>query len=378
MMTAVGGEHDLQGFRGKVEALQEERMTRCSGRIHVSILLLTALLLAAATAAACSASDSAGASETDPSGTQAASGSQGEDGADDTGGGTDGGEAPDGRGEEDDAEDSAVDAGAPDAKGASGADMRRVIHALGYMRAVASAKPVVVLLGGSAAREATISDGSWRREIEANGGPATLAWNMGSSNRTMAENVAIVEHLPRAAQAIVFIGINLGSFTSTDGTASFPTATPPTSPPSLQQPHRYSVKTGVLTTGKKRTLLRKWMTDRYPVYKRAFKSSAAVLEQLIRLCLERGYQPVLLELPRNVAVIADSMEAPTQKYRMTCKALAAEYGIPWVSFVSRAKLPDSAFYDLWHLVEPGREVWQSLLSAETAALLSGQESDGGS
>ena len=41
------------------------------------------------------------------------------------------------------------------------------------------------------------------------------------------------------------------------------------------------------------------------------------------------------------------------------------------------QLPDSGFYDLWHLVEPGRKVWQSLLSARTAALLEQYGYDGG-
>ena len=40
-------------------------------------------------------------------------------------------------------------------------------------------------------------------------------------------------------------------------------------------------------------------------------------------------------------------------------------------------LPDRAFYDLWHLVEPGRTVWQNLLSAKTAALLKTYGYDGG-
>ena len=48
-----------------------------------------------------------------------------------------------------------------------------------------------------------------------------------------------------------------------------------------------------------------------------------------------------------------------------------------MSFVSAAKLPNRDFYDLWHLVEPGRTVWQGLLSAKTAALLKAYRYDGG-
>ena len=48
-----------------------------------------------------------------------------------------------------------------------------------------------------------------------------------------------------------------------------------------------------------------------------------------------------------------------------------------MSQVSAAKLPNSSFYDLWHLVEPGRTTWQGLLSARTAALLKQYGYDGG-
>jgi hypothetical protein len=57
-------------------------------------------------------------------------------------------------------------------------------------------------------------------------------------------------------------------------------------------------------------------------------------------------------------------------------ALHKKYGAPWVPLLT-AKLPDKDFYDLWHLVEPGRDVWQALLSAEAAALLKTYKFDGG-
>ncbi len=84
---------------------------------------------------------------------------------------------------------------------------------------------------------------------------------------------------------------------------------------------------------------------------------------------------MLLELPRNSAVIGSSLNAPTTKYRDKCKQLAAKYKIKWVPQL--ASLPNSSFYDLWHLVEPGRKVWQGKLSAKTATLLEQYGFDGG-
>jgi hypothetical protein len=107
-----------------------------------------------------------------------------------------------------------------------------------------------------------------------------------------------------------------------------------------------------------------------------FSTSAGVLEKLIRVCRARGYRPVLLELPRDIAIIGGRLSAPTAKYRERCRALAGKYGIPYVNLEPEATLPDSSFYDLWHLVEPGREVWQDLLSERTAALLEQYGYDG--
>ena len=311
-------------------------------RTYITVGLLVALVLAAAAAVACSAQATAG------------SGPVGTGSSVATSAGT-----------------------ATGARAASGDDWSRVLAALAYMQANASTQPVVVLLGGSAARESTISDASWREQIVAKGGPSTLAWNMGSRNRTMAQNVAVVKALPEGVEALVYIGINLGSFTSAQKTASITLPSPaPTSSPSLQQPHQYSTKTGVLSPAKKHAALQKWLSERYPVFKRNFSTSAAVLEKLIKTCQARGYKPVLFELPRNTQIIGSSLNAPTTKFRAKCKALAARYKIPWVSLVAKAGIPNPSFYDLWHLVEPGRVKWQALLSARTAALLKQYGYDG--
>ena len=264
-----------------------------------------------------------------------------------------------------DGSSSAVSADAG-AKATAGADWAHTLQVVSNLRAAPPAEPVVVLLGGSAARESTIDDDSWRAQIAAKGGPATAAFNLGSSNRTLAQNVALVKALPEVP-TIVYIGVNLGSFTSAQKTARISLPEPDATLPPYRQ-HRYS-RSHILTTANKRMLVEAWRADRYPVFKRNFATSAGVLEKLIKVCQARGMKPVLFELPRNTAVIGGKLDAPTTRYRDTCKALGKKYDVPYVSLVAAAELPNSSFYDLWHLVEPGREVWQSLLSAKTAALL---------
>jgi hypothetical protein len=318
-------------------------MARGHRRTYITIALLAALFLAAAAAAACSAQATAGSSPLGAGPSAATSGSPGT---------------------------------ATGAKGGSTGDWSRVLAALASMRATTPTGPVVVLLGGSAARESTISDESWRSQIIDKGGPATLAWNMGSSDRTMAQNVAVVKALPPGAHVIVFVGINLGAFTSAQKTAAIKLPSPAPAEVPLHQHHQYSTKTGILSPAKKQAMLQNWLTVRYPVFKRNFSNSAAVLETLIKTCQARGYKPVLFELPRNTQIIGSALNAPTTKFRTKCAALHKKYDVPWIPLLT-SKIPSTSFYDLWHLVEPGRTVWQDLLSARTAALLTKYGYDGG-
>jgi hypothetical protein len=327
-------------------------MTAPHRRTYAAVLLLAALVLAAVLVAACSARASGGG--TDGTGDGVAQGAATAEGP---------AAAPAGG--------SAVTG----AKTSGTGDWNRVLGALASMRDTAPTEPVVVLLGGSAARESTIDDSSWREQIVARGGPPTLAWNLGSRNRTMAQNLAIVRALPRGADAIVFVGINLGSFTSSQKTATLTLPSPAPTFVEPEQPHQYSTRTGILSRSKKQTLVRQWLAKRYPVYKANFATSAAVLEKLVQVSKKRGYKPVLLELPRNGQVIGRSLSTPTARYRDRCRRLAAKYGIKWVPQL--ASLPNRDFYDLWHLVEPGRVIWQDKLSARTAYLLELYGFDGG-
>ena len=196
----------------------------------------------------------------------------------------------------------------------------------------------------------------------------------------MAQNVAIVKALPKGAEAIVYIGVNLGlvHLGAEDGHHHAALAAADRRRPRLQQPHQYSTETGILSTAKKKALVQGWLADRYPVFKRNFGTSAGVLETLIKVCQTRGYKPVLFELPRDTRRHRQLARArPRPGSATSARRWRRSTTIPWVSLVSAARLPNSGFYDLWHLVEPGRKVWQGLLSARTAALLEQYGYDGG-
>jgi hypothetical protein len=267
-----------------------------------------------------------------------------------------------------------VSATSADAGG--GNDWAHVLQVVANLKAQPPTKPLVCLLGGSAARESTIKDASWAAQVKQLGGPSVAAYNLGSRSRTLAQDVALIRALPDMP-GIVYIGINVGRFTAPPSHPTLDLPQPTASLPHYSQ-HRYS-QSKILSVAKKKAMLRDWLAQRYPVFKKNYSSNLKTLDQLIVACQDRGLHPVLLELPRNTQIIGHALDTPVARFTASCRVLAKKHGVPWVSFVSaaRARLPNSSFYDLWHLVEPGRVVWQKLLSEKTVTLLENYGLGGG-
>jgi hypothetical protein len=223
--------------------------------------------------------------------------------------------------------------------------------------------PVVLLLGGSSARESTISDRSWSDEIVRRGGPRVVTRTLASRNQIFAQDLHLVELLP-SAPTLVFIGVNVGRFFA-DPTTAFRAEPGPYEPPFQ---HRYS-KRRILSPERKAGVAADWMVRFYAPFSERFATNLSWLEKVVATCLERGLRPVMLDMPRNTAVIGDRLDIPIGEYSRACEELATRYRVPFISFVSRAGLVSSDFFDIAHLVEPGRAKWQRLLSETTIDLL---------
>ena len=263
----------------------------------------------------------------------------------------------------------------PSAGAGGGSDWAHVLQVVANLKAQPPASPIVCLLGGSAARESTIDDASWAAQVTQLGGPSVAAFNLGSRNRTLAQDVKLIQALPKMP-GIVYIGINVGRFTTPPSKPTLDLPEPTASLPPYGQ-HQYS-QSKILSVARKKALLAEWLAKRYPAFTKNYASNLETLERLLVACRDRGLRPVLLELPRDTAIIGHALDAPVARYTAGCATLAEQQDVPWVSFVSAAHLPNADFYDLWHLVEPGRTVWQRLLSAETVDLLKEYGLEGGS
>jgi len=250
-----------------------------------------------------------------------------------------------------------------------GADQDRdhCLQIIANLRAKPPVTPTVLLLGGSSARESTIDDADWAAQIERLGGPTVTTYNLGRKHDTYELDRAMIKLLPQDIPAIVYIGINLGRFCNAP---TYPTVTlpDPEFPPRVYYQHVYSIHKYVQSASLKRYYVHYWTALRWPEFRAHYRYDLGVVDSLVRDCKERGLHPVLLDLPRDLPIIGHAFDSPVAAYTAGCKSVAAKYDVPFVSFVSAAHFVDGDFFDIFHLVEPGRVKYQKLLSEKTVAL----------
>ena len=255
----------------------------------------------------------------------------------------------------------------PDARRIQSSDWLLGMWKIAQLHAAPPDIPVVCLLGGSSARECTVGDAEWADEIASLGGPEVITINLGSRNQTFGQDLQIVKNLPKSVPSIVFIGVNQGRYNlgQMDSRVRLPEASS-SQPPSTQ--HHYSSKK-IYSLATKRALVGAWMKTAYPKFRSRYSANFAILEQVVKKCKERGLHPVLVDLPRLTAVIGHAWDAPIRRYHKGCWTLKSKYQVPFYNFVQASGFVPKDFFDLVHLVEPGRAKFQEQLSKTAISLL---------
>jgi hypothetical protein len=236
-----------------------------------------------------------------------------------------------------------------------GADWDHITQTLARFEKHPPHKPVVYLLGGSAARESLTSESAWARQIAAMGGGETLALDFGSSSQSFKNDLKLVARMPDVP-TLVLIGLNVGRYTSIP-----PKTAPRGAARAAYDPHRFHVGQQ-LGDAAKLGIVRTWLAVKYPRFRQRYAGDNATLRDLIALCQQRGFYPVLVELPANLHIIGHSWDGARDRYRRGARAAARDFHIPYEDFVARIRLVDSDFVDVAHLVEPGRVKYQHRLS----------------
>ncbi len=135
------------------------------------------------------------------------------------------------------------------------------------------------------------------------------------------------------------------------------------------QPHYYPWgATGRSPLGKRRNVLTVLDTD-VRLYRKYADYNFAMLQEIIRLARERGYDVVLYDQPLNASAAGPDWNGLVPAYRKRAHELAARYDVPYVNIGRHVALRDDDFADLFHLLAPARLKWQPEMARELASTL---------
>jgi hypothetical protein len=235
--------------------------------------------------------------------------------------------------------------------------------------------PQVYLLGGSAALCATQGESQWRAQLVARGAPDDVqAWTLVSHRQSFGQDEQVVAQLPSRAgfpaRDVVLIGVGLSRFTQP------PTPMKPATisriPQSAADLHswRHHRDLRPLSAAAKDDLVSYWLKQRYKLFQKYLSADLASLERIVTTCQERNLNPMLIDLPVNLAAAHGRLDKARSIYRSRCAAIAHKYGIKYVSFVRTIKMPNVWFYDLQHLLHPGQAKWQLWMARAVVPLIS--------
>jgi hypothetical protein len=139
--------------------------------------------------------------------------------------------------------------------------------------------------------------------------------------------------------------------------------------PIRYQPHYYPWgATAASPLGKRRNVLYVLAKD-VQLYRRYADYNFGMLEEILKLARDRGYDVVLFDQPLNASAAGPTWDGVVPAYRKRARALAARYGVPYVQIPQHVPLRDADFADLYHLLAPARLKWQPVMAQELASTM---------
>jgi hypothetical protein len=125
---------------------------------------------------------------------------------------------------------------------------------------------------------------------------------------------------------------------------------------------------GHLPLGKRRNVL--YVLDQdVKLYRKYADYNFAMLEEILKLARDRGYDVVLYDQPLNASAAGPDWNGVVPAYRKRAHELAARYDVPYVHIERHVPLRDADFADLFHLLAPARLKWQPEMARELASTL---------
>ena len=169
----------------------------------------------------------------------------------------------------------------------------------------------------------------------------------------------------------VLIGVGISRFIGPPRTEPpYPLDPPPAGElPVLSrwQQHHYDSRP-LLSVTRKKELVPRWMDRRWAGFKRNRAANLAAIARVIAACKAKDLRPVLFDLPLDLAVVGTGLDKPRSSIHSGCGSLARSRDVTYLRLQPSLKLPNSVFWDIHHLVDPGYGLWQSRLTDELVRL----------
>ncbi len=105
------------------------------------------------------------------------------------------------------------------------------------------------------------------------------------------------------------------------------------------------------------------------LYRKYADYNFAMLEEILKLADERGFDVVLYDQPLNAFAAGADWSGVVPAYRKRARALAQKYDVPYVNIGRSVELTDWDFADLFHLLAQGRLKWQPEMARQLASTL---------
>jgi len=132
--------------------------------------------------------------------------------------------------------------------------------------------------------------------------------------------------------------------------------------------HLYSVDNIVSDEGKRKKVA-EWLRDKQPQMHERFDYHLGILDLALKRARELGLEAGLLEQPLNRSVVNEDYLEIDHEVTRRIRALAESRGAALVAPHPTPAIPSSGFYDLTHLVEPGRDVFEQALADSVVGLI---------
>lgn len=292
-------------------------------------------------------------------------------------------------------------------------DYVHISYRIAELRRTPPAGRVVYLFGGSGTMEMMRSEAVLARDVQRAGGPRVTVVSLAAHQQSIGQTLALIDNLPRG-HGLLAIGLSPNRLLTAPAADAQQVAGSPMALTSshlaaalagraslkprlpgllsgicdyavsyidqrivTRSPHlnlityarHYHFTNTVASLAAKKAGAPVELAREEPQYAANSAYNLALLGDVVHLGRAKGYQVAFYQQPLAPEASGPAWDAYLATYRADVTATAHRLGVPEIDVQSRAGLSEDDFFDMFHLVNSGRDKWSPLLAAGLARIL---------